>query len=66
MPFTSNDIVFVSNMLRDIGVSASTLNFAFDMKNAVKDIVAIAPLNVKFTLHAPNPNFMLQYFQWVQ
>jgi len=65
-PFTSGDVVFTINMLRDNGASASTLNFAFDMKNAVKDIVAIDPLNVKFTLNAPNPNFMLQYFQWVQ
>ncbi len=57
MTFTSSDVVFTINMLRDNGVSASTLNFAFDMKNAVKDIVAIDPLNVKVTLNAPNSNF---------
>ena len=66
MPFTSSDVVFTINMLRDNGAIASTLNFAFDMRNAVKDIVAIDPLTVKFTLNSPNPNFMIQYFQWVQ
>ncbi len=62
-PFTTNDIVFTINVMRE---NAPDLNFSFDMKNAVKDIVAIDPLTVKFTLTAPNPNFMLQYFQWVQ
>jgi peptide/nickel transport system substrate-binding protein len=66
MPFTTSDVVFTINMLRDNGKNANDLNFAFDMNNAVKDIVAIDPLTVKFTLNAPNPNFMLQYFQWVQ
>ncbi len=62
-PFTSGDVVFTINMLRE---NAPDLNFSFDMKNAIKEIVALDPLNVKFTLTAPNPNFMLQYFQWVQ
>ncbi len=62
-PFTSSDVVFTINMMRN---NAPDLNFSFDMKNAVKDIQAIDPLTVKFTLNAPNPNFMLQYFQWVQ
>ncbi len=63
MPFGSNDVVFTIDMLRE---NAPNLNFSFDMKNAVKEVVAIDPLTVKFTLNAPNPNFMLQYFQWVQ
>jgi peptide/nickel transport system substrate-binding protein len=62
-PFTTSDVLFTINMLRD---NAPDLNFSFDMKNAVKDIVALDPLTVKFTLNAPNPNFMIQYFQWVQ
>jgi len=62
-PFGSNDVVYTINMLRD---NAPTLNFSFDIKNAVKDIVAVDPLTVKFTLNTSNPNFMLQYFQWVQ
>jgi len=63
MPFTTSDVVFTINMLRN---NAPDLFSSFDMKNAVKDIVALDPLNVKFTLNAPNPNFMIQYFQWVQ
>lgn len=63
MPFTTSDVVFTINMLRN---NAPDLFSSFDMKNAVKDIVALDPLSVKFTLNAPNPNFMIQYFQWVQ
>ncbi len=63
MPFTSSDVLFTINMLRN---NAPDLFSSFDIKNAVKDIVALDPLNVKFTLNAPNPNFMIQYFQWVQ
>lgn len=61
--FDSKDVLFTINMMRD---NSPDLNFSFDMKNAVKDIQAIDPLTVKFTLNAPNPNFMIQYFQWVQ
>jgi peptide/nickel transport system substrate-binding protein len=63
MPFTTSDVLFTINMLRN---NAPDLFSSFDIKNAVKDIVAIDPLTVKFTLNAPNPNFMIQYFQWVQ
>ncbi len=62
-PFTSGDVVYTINMIKE---NAPDLNFSFDIKNAVKEIVALDALNVKFMLTAPNPNFMLQYFQWVQ
>lgn len=62
-PFTTSDVVFTINMLRD---TAPDLNFSFDMKNAVKDVQALDPLMVKVTLNAPNPSFMFQYFQWQQ
>jgi peptide/nickel transport system substrate-binding protein len=62
-PFTASDVLFTITMLRD---NAPDLNFAFDMKNAVKVVQALDPLTVKFTLNAPNPNFMFQYFQWQQ
>jgi peptide/nickel transport system substrate-binding protein len=62
-PFTAKDVIFTINMLRN---NAPELNFAFDIKNAVKDVEAVDPLTVKFTLTGPTPQFMFQYFQWYQ
>jgi peptide/nickel transport system substrate-binding protein len=62
-PFTSRDVIFTINMLRD---NAPKLNFSFDIKKWVKDVVASSDHDVKIILNAPNPHFMFEYFMWHQ
>ncbi len=62
-PFTANDAVFTINMLKD---NAPKLNFSFEMKEWVKDIVALDDHTLKITLTSANPSFMFQYFQWYE
>jgi peptide/nickel transport system substrate-binding protein len=58
-PFTSNDIVYTLNMLRD--PANATLDFGTVMAQWVKDAVAVDDATAKITLTAPNPRFFFNY-----
>ena len=57
--WTAHDLVFTINMLKG---HAPMLLFSTDMKNWVKEAVAINDLTAKITLSAPNPRFIFSYF----
>lgn len=56
-PFTSNDIVFTYNMLRD---NPALLNGA-DIQSKMKSAEAVDPQTVKFTMNSPQPRFHFDY-----
>lgn len=58
-PFTANDVAFTLNMLKD---NAPSLGWSVDMKQWVKEAVALDPRTVQITLNNPNPRFMFSYF----
>jgi peptide/nickel transport system substrate-binding protein len=60
-PFTSKDVAFTINMLRE---NAPDLLFAFDMKTWVKDVQAPDAQTVRIALTNPNAQFVKLYFQW--
>ncbi len=60
-PFTSRDIAFTVNMLKD---NAPKLKWSVDMKTWVKEVATPDDQTVKFTLNNPNPRFMLQFFSY--
>ncbi len=57
-PFTSADVVFTINMLKD----NPTLAWGTDMKQWVKEVTAPDEHTVQFTLNNPNPRFIFSYF----
>jgi peptide/nickel transport system substrate-binding protein len=59
--FTSSDVAYTLNMLRD---NAPKLNFSSEMKQWVKEAVALDPLTAQVTLNSPNPRFMFNYLTW--
>ena len=59
VPWTAQDLVFTINMLKD---HAPKLVFSTDMKNWVKEAVAVDDLTARITLRAPNPRFLFSYF----
>jgi peptide/nickel transport system substrate-binding protein len=58
-PFTSSDVVYTLNMLKD---AAPKLTWSVDMQQWVKDVTAIDPLTVQITLTGPNPRFFFDHF----
>jgi peptide/nickel transport system substrate-binding protein len=62
-PFTASDVAFTVNMLKD---NAPTLGWSVDMKQWVKEAVALDPKTVQITLNNPNPRFMFSYFTFHQ
>lgn len=60
-PFTANDVAFTLTMLRD---NAPKLNYSAEMKQWVKEAVAVDDHTAQVTLTAPNPRFFFNYFQW--
>src|SRR5947209_4966039 len=51
--FTADDVVFTVQTL----INNPGLLFSAEMKLYVKDVVAVDPVNVMFTLNQPNPRF---------
>ncbi|MGH2458046.1 MAG: ABC transporter substrate-binding protein [Chloroflexota bacterium] len=60
-PFTADDVAYTLNMLMD---NAPKLTYSVEMKNWVKEAVALDPHTAQITLNSPNLNFMFDYFQW--
>jgi len=58
-PWTAHDFVFTINMLR---ANAPVLLFSTDMKNWVREAVAVDDLTARIALTAPNPRFVFTYF----
>jgi peptide/nickel transport system substrate-binding protein len=58
-PWTAHDLVFTIDMLKD---RAPLLLFSTDMKNWVREAVAMDDLTARITLTAPNPRFIFSYF----
>ncbi len=57
--WTAHDLVFTVNMLKS---HAPMLLFSTDMKNWVKEAVAVDDLTARIALTAPNPRFVFSYF----
>jgi peptide/nickel transport system substrate-binding protein len=62
-PFTSKDVVFTLNMLKD---NAPKLVFSSDMKLWIKEVTGPDPQTVKIVFNMPASRFMFQYIQWHQ
>ncbi len=60
-PFTANDVAFTINMLKD---NSPKLTWSVDMKQWVKEAVALDDHTAKITLTGPNPRFMFNYFEF--
>lgn len=58
-PWTAHDLVFTIDMLRE---NAPLLSYSTDMKNWVKQAVALDSLTARIELTAPNPRFVFSYF----
>lgn len=60
-PFTAHDVVFTIEMLKS---SAPDLTWSIDMRHWVASVVALDNHTVEFTLTAPNPRFIFDYFMF--
>ena len=58
-PFTSKDVVFTINMLKD---AAPKLGYSNEMKKWVKEVKATDDNTALFSLTEPYPRFILDYF----
>ena len=56
-PLTSDDVVFTINMLKD---NAPQLNWSGAVKQWVKNVEAVDPQTIKFTLTGSNPRFVME------
>lgn len=59
-PFTADDVVFTMNMLKDNAAALGV--WGGNAKTWVKDVVAVDPQTVKFTLAGTNPSFVVNTF----
>jgi peptide/nickel transport system substrate-binding protein len=59
-PFTADDVVFTMNMLKEN--SAALGVWGGNAATWIEDVVAVDPLNVKFTLTGTNPSFVVNTF----
>ena len=62
-PFTAKDVVFTINMLIK---NAPKLSWSIDLKQWVKEAIAVNDHTVKITLNNPNPRFFFSYFEFHQ
>jgi peptide/nickel transport system substrate-binding protein len=56
--FNADDVVFTINMVKDNNLRF----FSGDMRRWVEDVEAVDELTVRFTLTAPNPRFLVDFF----